>query len=163
MFCEAVTKATLGFPDVQFATATTRNAINHITGDTSMVTAGADDRRAADYVGGRCWRLARRQGALLPTCDGETESNRDRTTMSPTERSRLNAQIGGSLKMEAVAASFPSVRKCLRMTLRIGMLRGWYVRTRGMRSCFLALLGSRAVSRGIEETALKAASVTAEE
>ena len=57
MFCEAVTKATLGFPDVQFATATTRNAINHITGDTSMVTAysvgtaGADDRRAVNYVG----------------------------------------------------------------------------------------------------------------
>ena len=57
MFCEAVTKATLGFPDVQFATATTRNAINHITGDTSMVTsylvgtAGADDRRAINYVG----------------------------------------------------------------------------------------------------------------
>ena len=45
------------FPDVQFATATTRNAINHITGDTSMVTAysvgtaGANDRRAVNYVG----------------------------------------------------------------------------------------------------------------
>ena len=50
----AVTKAMIGLSDVQFATAMTRNAINHITGDTSMVTAysvgtaGTDERRAVN-------------------------------------------------------------------------------------------------------------------
>ena len=57
MFREVVTKVTLGFPNVQFATATPRKAINHITGDASIVTAfsvgtaAADDRRAVNYVG----------------------------------------------------------------------------------------------------------------
>ena len=72
MLCEAVTKATLGFPDVQFATATTRNAINHITGDTSMVTAGADDRRAVNYVraGVASGALTRGIAAYLRRRDG---------------------------------------------------------------------------------------------
>ena len=44
-------------------------------------TAGADDRRAVNYVGAGDESGALTRG-MLPTCDGETESNRDRTTMS---------------------------------------------------------------------------------